>query len=255
VTPMRGHWGVPFSALSGYLRNVQAIEGIRSEGSDERVEPLRAIVVDDDAFARRMVKDSLQGAGIIVIAEAQNGREAVELTLFYRPDVVLMDVVMPGLDGIAATRQIVKEVPEQLVVLLTSADEDEMGLLGLRAGAVGFLTKDVDVASVPRALLGALEGEAVISRKLGMRLIEKLRHAPDGTVGLRPVKSPLTAREWEVIDLLCVGQSTDEIAQTLVLSTETVRSHVKHILRKLDARTRGEAVAIAQRMRGAPPTG
>ena len=232
---------------------LQAAEGTRSAGLDAPAEPLRAIVVDDDAFARRMVKDALQGSGIVVIAEAQNGREAVELTLFYRPDVVVMDIVMPGLDGIAATRQIIKEMPHQIIVLLTSADEDDIGLLGLRAGAVGFLTKDVDVSVVPRALLGALEGEAVISRRLGMRLVERLRDAPNGAAGLRPVKSPLTPREWEVIDLLYEGRTTDQIAEILVLSTETVRSHVKHILRKLDARTRGEAVAIAQRMRGAGP--
>jgi NarL family two-component system response regulator LiaR len=220
-----------------------------------RTEPLRAIVADDDSFARRMIKDALQAANVVVIAEAHDGREAVELTLFYRPDVVLMDVVMPGLDGIAATRHIVKEIPDQVVVLLTSADEDEMAMLGLRAGASGFLTKDVEVSSLPRALMGALDGEAVISRRLGMRLVEHLRNAPEGRAGLRPVKSPLTAREWEVIDLLYAGHATEEIAQTLVLSTETVRSHIKNILRKLDARTRGEAVAIAQRMRGAPPEG
>jgi DNA-binding NarL/FixJ family response regulator len=232
---------------------LQATEGIESDGTDERAEILRAVIADDDAFARRMIKDALQNAGILVIAEAQNGREAVELTLFYRPDIVVMDVVMPGLDGIAATRQIVKESPGQMVVLLTSADEEDMGLLGLRAGAVGYLSKDVDIDAVPRALRSALEGEAVISRRLGMRLVEQLRQAPEGGAGLRPVKSPLTAREWEVIDLLYEGRTTEQMAEILVLSTETVRSHVKHILRKLDARTRAEAVMTAQRMRGVPP--
>jgi NarL family two-component system response regulator LiaR len=232
---------------------MHATEGTRSDGSEERSDPLRAIVVDDDAFARRMIKDALNAAGIVVIAEAQNGREAVELTLFYRPTLVVMDVVMPGMDGITATRQITKEQPDQVIVLLTSADEEDMGLLGLRAGATGFLSKDVDIDSVPRALIGALEGEAAISRRLSMRLVEHLRNAPEGTTGLRPVKSPLTAREWEVIDLLYEGNTTDEIASMLVLSIETVRSHVKHILRKLNARSRGEAVAIAQQMRGAPP--
>jgi two-component system, NarL family, response regulator LiaR len=86
-------------------------------------EPVRAVVADDDAFARRMIKEALTASGVVVIAEALNGREAVELTLFYRPDVVVMDVVMPELDGVAATRQIVKELPEQVVVLLTSSDE------------------------------------------------------------------------------------------------------------------------------------
>jgi two-component system, NarL family, response regulator LiaR len=86
-----------------------------------------------------------------------------------------------------------------------------------------------------------------------MRLVEQLRRAPEGTSGLRPVKSPLTAREWEVIDLVAEGRTNDQIANVLVLSSETVRSHVKNILRKLDARSREEAVAIAQRMRGEPP--
>jgi two-component system, NarL family, response regulator LiaR len=212
---------------------------------------LRAIVADDDPFARRMIKEALQRADVVVIAEAQNGREAVELALHYRPDVVVMDVVMPELDGIAATRRIVKEHPDQVIVILTSADDDEMGLLGLRAGAAGFLTKDLDVDVLPRALHGVLTGEAAISRKLSMRLVEQLRRAPESGAGLRPVKSPLTPREWEVMDLLAQSRTTDQIADALVLSSETVRTHVKNILRKLEVRSREEAVAVADRMRAA----
>jgi two-component system, NarL family, response regulator LiaR len=221
--------------------------------SERAADPLRTIVADDDPFARRVMRDALQEAGVVVAAEAQDGREAVELTLYYRPDVVLMDVVMPTLDGIAATRQIVESAPEQLVILLTSANEEEMAVLGLRAGAIGFLTKDVDVSVLPRILTGAMRGEAVLSRRFTLRLVEFLRSAPQSAGGLRPVRSPLTAREWEVVDLLYEGQTTDEIAAALVLSSETVRSHVKHILRKLGASSRGEAVAIAQEMRGGPP--
>jgi DNA-binding NarL/FixJ family response regulator len=224
--------------------NSSAFEELRAQ-----LEPMRAIVADDDPFARRMIKDALHRADVVVIAEAHNGYEAIELCMHYRPDVVVMDVVMPEVDGIAATRRILKEIPEQRVVLLTSTDEEEMGLLGLRAGAVGFLSKDLDIDVLPRALRGAVDGEAVISRRLGMRLVEHLRRAPEGTTGMRPVKSPLTAREWEVIDLLYEGQNTDQIADSLVLSTETVRSHVKNILRKLNARSRAEAVEAAQRMR------
>jgi two-component system, NarL family, response regulator LiaR len=221
-------------------------------GSGPADDPVRAIIADDDPFARKMIKEALQRAGVIVIAEAHNGRQAVDLTRHYRPDVVLMDIVMPELDGIAATRRIVKEIPDQIIVILTTADDDEIGLLGLRAGASGFLAKDVDIDVLPQALQGALSGEAAISRKLSMRLVEQLRRAPTGP-GLRPVKSPLTPREWEVIDLLAETKTTDQIAEQLVLSTETVRSHVKNILRKLDARSREDAVAIAQRMRSEPP--
>jgi NarL family two-component system response regulator LiaR len=234
------------------VSGVDPTAGPEEHGTGAADAPARAIIADDDPFARKMIKEALQRAGVIVIAEAHNGRQAVDLTRHYRPDVVLMDVVMPELDGIAATRRIVKENPGQIIVILTTADDDEIGLLGLRAGASGFLAKDVDIDVLPQALQGALSGEAAISRKLSMRLVEQLRRVPGGP-GLRPVKSPLTPREWEVIDLLAETKTTDQIAEQLVLSTETVRSHVKNILRKLDARSREEAVAIAQRMRSEPP--
>ena len=210
---------------------------------------LRAIIVDDDPLARRLVRDALQLADIVVIAEASNGREAIELTRFYKPEVVLMDVVMPGMDGIEATRRITKDVPESRVVMLTRSEDDELGLLGLRAGAVGYLTKDMSVDAIPRALRGAHAGEAAISRMMSMRLVERLRMVPESGVGVRPVRSPLTPREWEVLDLLCADRSTDEIADTLVLSVETVRSHIKNLLRKLGVRSREEAVALAGNLR------
>ena len=217
----------------------------------------RAVIADDDPFARRVIKDVLQRAGVIVIAEARDGRQAVELTLHYRPDVVVMDVVMPELDGIMATRQIRRELPEQLIIVLTGAgsDDHELGLQALRAGASGFLSKDLEIEALPRALEAVRWGEAAISRKMTLALVERLRDAPSGSSGMRPVKSPLTPREWEVIDLLKESKTTDQMADELVLSPETVRSHVKNILRKLDVRSRDDAVAAADRMRAAPPNG
>jgi len=209
----------------------------------------RVIIADDDPFARRVIKGALQAGGVTVVAEAKDGREAVQLALYYRPDIVLMDVVMPGLDGILATRQILKANPGQLVVVLTGADEDEFGLLALRAGAVGFLSKDADIGGLARALAGVRQGEAAISRSMTRRLIERYRGTADDASGMRPIKSPLTAREWEVIDLLKPGRSTDDVAETLVLSPETVRSHVKNIMRKLDVHSRADAVAAAERLR------
>jgi len=225
--------------------------GSRVSSEQSAEEPLQAVIADDDPFARRVVKDVLQKAGVRVIAEARDGRQAVELTLFYRPDVVVMDVVMPELDGIIATRQIRKALPEQLVIVLTGAGEEdqELGLQALRAGASGFLSKDVEIDALPRALEGVRAGEAAISRKMTRTLIDRLRDAPSGSSGMRPVKSPLTVREWEVIDLLKAERTTDQIADELVLSTETVRSHVKNILRKLAVRSRQEAVEAADRMR------
>jgi NarL family two-component system response regulator LiaR len=184
-----------------------------------------------------------------VIAEASTGREAVELVLFYRPDVVVMDYMMPELDGIEATRRIYEQAPEIRVVLLTGAGDDELGMRGLRAGAAGYLSKEMELASLPRALRGSLDGEAAISRRLAMQLVQHYRAAPMGGMGLRPVRSDLTDREWEVLDLLSGGANTDDIARVLVLSTETVRSHLKNLYRKLGVRSRDEAVEAAHRLR------
>src|SRR6476469_3543103 len=134
---------------------------------------LRTIVADDDPMVRRLIRDTLQRADVTVIAEASTGREAVELALFYHPDVVVMDFMMPEMDGIEATRRIFDNDPTIRVVLLTGAGDEELGLRGLRAGASGYLSKEVELEALPRALRGAFEGEAAISRRLAMRLIER----------------------------------------------------------------------------------
>lgn len=210
---------------------------------------MRVVICDDDPLARRMLRDLLQQDGIIVIAEAADAREAIELSTYYRPDVVVMDLIMPGVDGLSATRQIVERTPEVKVVILTSSDDDEVGMLTLRAGACGFLRKSAGTEDLARALRCAKAGEAVIPRRLTMRLIEELRNSRRDASGLRPIRSKLTAREWEVLDLLCQGRSTDDIADALVVSVETVRSHVKSVLRKLGVRSRREAIEVAARLR------
>src|SRR4051812_297963 len=210
---------------------------------------LRTIVADDDPLVRRLIRDTLQRAEVTVVAEASTGREAVELALFYRPDVVVMDFMMPEMDGIEATRRIFEHDPSIRVVMLTGAGDDELGLRGLRAGAAGYLSKEVELDALPRGLRGALDGEAAISRQLAMKLIERYRSAPTGGAGLRPVRSRLTDREWEVLDLLSTGVTTDEIANDLVLSPETVRSHLKNLYRKLEVNSREEAVRAASQLR------
>ena len=207
------------------------------------------VVADDDPFARRVIVETLRRDGVTIAAEAQDGAEAVRRCLEHRPDVVLMDIVMPKLDGITATRRIVEAVPDQVVLLLTSSDDDEFGMLGLRAGAAGFLTKDVDLEVLGRALRGAHAGEAVVSRQLGKKLIEYLRRTPEPR-GMRPIKSTLTPREWEVMGLIVEHKTTDQIADALVLSPETVRSHVKHILRKLAVHNRSQAISRYFQTRG-----
>jgi len=231
-----------------YARRVtgQTEGGVGGPTGEER---LRVLIADDDPLARQLVREALQLAGLIVIGGAADGREAVELARHYKPDVVLMDVVMPVMDGIEATRLICESLPGTRVVVLTRSDNDELGLLGLKAGAVGFLSKAVSLDAIPRAVRGAHDGEAAISRRLSLLIVERLRGLSDERIGVRPVSSPLTPREWEILDLLCTGHGTNEIATKLVLSVETVRSHIRNVLRKLGVRSREEAIARATELR------
>lgn len=212
--------------------------------------PLRVVVADDDALARRLLTDTLEAAGIAVVAQATDGATAVEAVERCQPDVVVMDLSMPGVDGVAATREIRERRPETVVVVLTGSRREDDALRSLRAGAAGYLSKDLDLESLPRAIAAARNGEAAISRALAMRLVEALRgQSPDGA-GLRPVRSALTPREWEILDELCAGRTAEEIARGLVVSTETVRSHLKHLYRKLGVHSREEAAAMARSLRG-----
>jgi NarL family two-component system response regulator LiaR len=228
----------------------RALHLVNMHGRDRgETGPWRAVVADDDALARRTIAEVLQRAGIVLTAEATDGDEAVELVREHEPDLVVMDTAMPRLDGIAATRRIVGERPDQVVILLTTDGSDDLGILGLSAGAMGYLRKDVDLDAMSRALLAALHGEAAISRRMARVLIEHLRCAPAPGNGLRPVHSPLTTREWEVLDLVCEGKTTDEIAAEFVVSPETIRTHIKRVLRKLGVSSRQEAVALTRRTR------
>ena len=195
------------------------------------------------------MRDRLQEGGVTVIAEAATGRETLELSVFYKPDVVLVETLLPDTDGVTVTRELTARIPGTAVVLLSETEDPELGLMALRAGAQGFLGRDIGLNALPRALKAAAHGEAVISRRLTMRIIDGMRRVREDGAGLRPVRSRLTSREWEVLDLLCEQLSTDEIADTLVLSPETVRSHIKNLLRKLGVRSRREAVEQARRLR------
>ncbi len=211
---------------------------------------LRVIVADPDPLARRVIRDALTAEpGFVVSAEAKDGVEAVELATHYRPELVLMEVGLPHLDGISACREIRARAPEVRVVMLSVPQDRDTELRALRAGASGFLTKSAAIDSVGRALRSVASGEAAVSRSLTSHLIEILRSTTEDGRGMRPVKSPLTTREWEVLDLICAGLSTREISGKLFLSEDTVYSHTKSILRKLGVHSRAEAVEAAGRLR------
>lgn len=224
------------------------LAAMRGMQTGQAVAP-RVVVCDDDERLRTEIRAALQDAGIIVIAEAANGRDAIDLALHFRPDVVVLDVVMANVDGLAATRAIVERAPEVRILLLTASHDAELGLVGLRAGAAGHLVKGLPMEELVAAVHLVAEGEPVVAPGVTRRLIETLRALPDGGLGVRPVRSSLTPREWEVLDLLCSGLTVDDIAEQLVLARDTVRTHVKRLLRKLGAHSQAEAVEIANGMR------
>lgn len=211
---------------------------------------IRVLVADDDPLVRLAVRKALsESSGIRVDGEATDGEQAVAVAIRRKPDVVLLDVGIPRVDAMTVTRRIRSEAPHVQVVVFSSSSDDELGLLGLRAGAAGFLHKDVSSDALARALRGIRRGEAAVSRTLMRTVLDSIHRAPEAGVGMRPVWSPLTSREWQVLDLLCQGASTEAIADRLVLTVETVRTHIKHVLAKLGAHSRAEAVAVAKQLR------
>ena len=210
---------------------------------------LRIVIADDDPLARRTIRNAVQTAGHVVLAEAADGREAVDLALYYRPHVVLMDVMMPNTDGIVAARRICAAAPEIRVVMLSTSDDAEIALEGLRAGASGFLVKTLDIRELPEILERTVAGEAAVDPRLALLLIRELRSPARLGVGSRPVRSELTDREWEVLDLLDSELSANQIAERLVVSLDTIRTHVKSVYRKLGVHNRDELTAVMRRVR------
>ena len=221
-----------------------------SRHSPRRLDRLRLIIADPDPLARRAIRDSLQhDGGFVVPAEARDGVEAVELAVHYRPDLVLMEVALPVIDGISACREIRSRAPGVRVVMFSVPQDREVEIRALRAGASGFLSKNAAIESVARALRAVAHGEAAVTRALTAHLVELVRTTAENGLGMRPVKSPLTTREWEVLDLICAGESTREISAKLYLSEDTVYSHTKSILRKLGVHSRSDAIAVAAQLR------
>ena len=222
---------------------------------DHDVEPtgdgrrVRVVVASADQALRRAVRDALaQSPQIVVAADARDEVEALELTRWYRPEVVLVDLALPPRG--APVGEILAVAPCAVVVLAPDRDDGPAGLRSLRAGGRGVVSLPRDADALDASLRAVVAGEVAISGRLAMALVEELRGQPDPS-GLRPVRSSLTARQWEVLDLLGAGATTLQIAQALRVTRETVYGHVKHILRKLDVRTREEAVRAARELRAA----
>jgi len=207
---------------------------------------VRVLVVDDDDLMRAGLQGVLSGDPEIEVAgEAADGHEAVYRTRLLQPDVVLMDVRMPGLDGIAATRELLGAFPDVRVVILTTFEQDDYIFGALNAGASGFLLKRTRPEDLIAAIHTIAAGDSLLSPSVTSRVIERMATgvAPDAAQDARLAE--LTPREREVLELLSSGLSNAEIAEALVVEESTVKTHVKRILSKLGARDRVQAVIFA----------
>ncbi|GDY30867.1 DNA-binding response regulator [Gandjariella thermophila] len=206
---------------------------------------IRVLLVDDQELMRmgfRMVLDAQED--VEVVGEAGDGQAAVELADRLRPDIVLMDVRMPVLDGVAATQRIT-EAGTAKVLVMTTFDLDEYALAALRNGASGFLLKDTPPADLVSAIRAVASGDAVVSPSVTRRLLDRFLGAGGGELRDAAVLDVLTDREREVLTLVAKGLSNTEIAEKLFLSEATVKTHVGRILSKLDLRDRVQAVVLA----------
>ncbi|WP_093800203.1 response regulator transcription factor [Streptomyces sp. Wb2n-11] len=213
---------------------------------------MTTVLITDDQPMQRFGFRMLLGSqdDMTVLGEASNGTEAVRLVSRLRPDVVLMDIRMPGLDGIEATRRIVAAGDRTKVLIMTTFDLDEYAYAGLRAGASGFLIKD----ALPEELLSGIRavatGDAVVAPRLTRRLLDAYAHhlpktAADGAAAPDARLTPLTDRELEILTVIGQGWTNTEIAERLHLAESTVKTHVSRILAKTDARDRVQAVILA----------
>jgi DNA-binding NarL/FixJ family response regulator len=213
------------------------------------MDEIRVLVADDQQLVREGLRVLLDlTPDIRVVGEASNGTEAVEQARHIRPDVVLMDVRMPKLDGVAATRRLQEACPEVKVIILTTFDDDEYVFDGLRAGAVGYLLKDVPSEQLAEAIRAAALGEAFIQPSVTRKVVAEFTRLAEREHVRReqPLVEPLSARELEVLALLAEGLSNQEIADRLTIAPGTVKNHVSSVLSKLDVRDRTQAILRAQ---------
>ena len=204
-------------------------------------QPIRVMLVDDHAMVRRGLATFLKVFDdLTFVGEAENGLEAVKICAELRPDVILMDMVMPEMDGASATRLIRQQFPHVQVIALTSFKQGELIQNALAAGAIGYLLKDVSVDDLARAIRAAYAGRATLSPEAAQALVETASQPP--AIGL-----DLTEREREVLALLIEGLNNTQIAGRLTVSPSTIKSHVSNILSKLGVASRTEAVTLALR--------
>jgi NarL family two-component system response regulator LiaR len=219
--------------------------GTRKSWRAEMKERIEILIADDHVVVREGLRAFLDTQpDIYVIGEATNGEEAVRLATELIPDVILMDLVMPDMDGVEATRRIKRATPRTEIIILTSYHEDEHIFPALRAGALSYLLKDVEMDNLADAIRRAVAGEAILHPRIAARVIKDIQ----GTLEQEPnIFFELTDRELEVLQLIAEGLSNSEIEERLVISENTVKGHVRNILSKLHLADRTKAAVLAWR--------
>lgn len=225
-------------------------------GRPDEAGAARLVIADDHDFVRSGIRVMLSGeAGLRIVGEAADGQEALELCGRERPDLVLMDVRMPRMDGLTATRSIKRSFPEISVLILTMHENEDYLLEAVKAGAAGYVLKDAPQQELVTAIRKVLEGETTLNRRLATGLLKRLAYdargaaAPRTEAGRSGPAHPLTARELEVLEHVALGQTNREIAEEFVISVGTVKNHVEHVIAKLEASDRTQAVVRALELR------
>lgn len=216
--------------------------------------PIRVLLVDDHQLFREGLANILNNQpDFQVIAEAGDGLEAQIKARKLKPDLILMDVIMPGCDGLKATQQIKQELPQTTIVMLTVREDDELLFQAIRNGAQGYLLKNISSVAMLEMLRAAMHGEAAITPAVGSRMLEEFRRISH-LASQDPQKlKPLTQREKEILSLVIAGDTNNEIAAKLHISIHTVKTHMRNILSKLHQERRYEAASLALREGLIPP--
>ena len=211
------------------------------------MEIIRILLADDHALFRRALADLInRQPGFHVVAEAANGAEAVKQAMRLKPDLVLMDIHMPELDGIQATQQLASKLSDTRIVMLTVSEEDQDLFKAIQVGAHGYLLKKIEPESLFELLRGVFRGEAPLSRNTAMKILKRISERGAETITATPAEA-LTERELEVLKLLATGKTNKEIGAQLNIAENTVKNHLKNILAKLHLENRVQAAAMAVR--------